>query len=170
MSASGYSKGEVVMYSTNGICVVDDIQKMLFPMEREEKTYYVLRPVSSRNSTLFVPSDNELLMSKVRRLLTKEEIDEAIVGCDDMGKWIENRNARYAYFNTVLKNGNPRELLSVIKCIYARKAWTLEVGKKLANADEIVLSSAERLVREEFAYTLGIEEGEVAEYIRTKSE
>ena len=46
-----YTKGELVVYGTNGICIVDDIQKMAFPMETEEHTYYVLRPVGNKNST-----------------------------------------------------------------------------------------------------------------------
>jgi CarD family transcriptional regulator len=122
MEVKGYKIGETVMYASNGMCVVEDIQKMMFPMETTEKTYYVLKPLSIRNSKLFVPEDNELLMSKIRPILTKEEIDAAI--SDTLGegeKWIEDRNARFAYFNAAIKSGDPVKLLSVIKCVYNRK-------------------------------------------------
>ncbi len=167
METKLYKIGDMVMYGTNGICAVTDIQKMMFPMETEERTYYVLKPVSTRNSTLFVPEDNEQLMSKVRHLLSREEIDAAIVQSDKSAKWIEDRNARFTYFNSVLKSANPKELLSVIRCIYLRKQDVLASGKKMASADETVLASAEKLVREEFAYSLGIPEADVGEYIRT---
>ena len=55
-------------------------------------------------------------------------------------------------------------------CIYERKSVLTEKGKKLTSADDNVLTSAEKLVREEFAYTLGITEDEVGEYIREKIE
>ncbi len=166
MEAKLYKTGDMVMYGTNGICAVTDIQKMMFPMETEERTYYVLKPVNTRNSTLFVPEDNEQLMSKMRQLLGREEIDEAINQSDKSVKWIDDRNARFAYFNSVLKTADPKELLSVIRCIYLRKQEVLALGKKMASADETVLASAEKLVREEFAYTLGIPEADVGEYIR----
>lgn len=169
MEDKRYNIGERVMYGTNGICVIEDIQRMTFPMETEEKSYYVLNPLSIRNSKLFVPEDNEMLMSKVRRLLTKEEIDTAISEADGDGEaWIEERNPRFAYFNSVLKSGDPKKLLSVIKCVYRRKNEIAVTGKKLSNADENVLLSAEKLVREEFACSLGISEEKVADYILSK--
>ena len=159
------------MYGTNGICTVENIQKMMFPYETTEKTYYVLNPLGVRNSTLFVPEDNELLMSKIRPLLTKAEIDAAISENSGEGeKWIEDKNPRFAYFNTIIRAADPVKLLSVIKCIYRRKKEIEGTQKKLSSADENVLLTAEKLVRGEFAYSLGIAEGEVADYILSKTE
>jgi CarD family transcriptional regulator len=170
MEDKRYKIGETVMYGSNGICVVEDIQKMMFPYETAEKTYYVLKPLSIRNSKLFVPEDNELLMSKVRRLLTKEEIDAAISeNSGEADKWIEDKNARFAYFNSVIKAADPVKLLSAIKCIYRRKGEIEGSGKKLSSADENVLLTAEKLVKGEFAYILGIEEDAVADYIQSKA-
>ena len=166
-----YTKGELVVYGTNGICIVDDIQKMAFPMETEEHTYYVLRPVGNKNSTLFVPADREELVSKMRALLTREEIDGVLSETGNaVMEWIENKNERANEFKRILKDGNPEDLLYLICCIYERKSVLTEKGKKLTSADDNVLTSAEKLVREEFAYTLGITEDEVGEYIREKIE
>ena len=43
-----YNKDDLVVYGTNGSCKIDDVQKMTFPMETEEHTYYVLNFVCTR--------------------------------------------------------------------------------------------------------------------------
>ena len=80
------------------------------------------------------------------------------------------KNARNNCFRQILKDGKLEDFLAVIRCIYQRKMLLAEKGKKLASADEAVLVSSEKLIREEFAYTLGIPEGEVTEYIKSKLE
>ncbi len=169
--STAFKKGDTVMYSTNGICTVSDIQRMTFPMETKERTYYVLRPASNRNSTLFVPDDNEELVAKMRFILCKEEIDDIISGTyGESIEWIDERNARNNAFNAILKGGDPRELLLLLRCIFERKNELAEANKKLSGADEAVLMSAEKLVCEEFAYSLGISQAEVEDYLRAKME
>lgn len=164
-----YTKGELVVYGTNGICIVDDIQKMAFPMETEEHTYYVLRPVGNKNSTLFVPADREELVSKMRALLTREEIDGVLSETGNaVMEWIENKNERANAFRSIMNDGKTEELLRLLRCIHMRKMALAELGKRLASSDENVLLSAEKLVREEFAFVLRISEGELGEYIQSK--
>ncbi len=171
MSQMKYNKGDFVVYGTNGICRIDDVQKMTFPMETEEHTYYVLKPIGSKASTLFVPDHKEELVSKMRYVLKKEEIDAVLSGTKGREiEWISEKNARNNYFRQILKEGKPEDFLSLIRCIFAKKTELAEKGKKLTSADDAVLSSAEKLVREEFAYTLGISEDAVTEYIRVKFE
>ena len=171
MSQMKYIKGDIVVYGTNGICKIDDVQKMTFPMETEEHTYYVLKPIGSRTSTLFIPDHKEELVSKMRYVLKKEEIDDILSGANGKDiEWIDDKNARNNCFRQILKDGKPEDFLSLIRCIFERKAFLAEKGKRLTAADDGILTSAEKLVREEFAYTLGIGEDEVAEYIRGKLE
>ena len=164
-----YSKGDFVVYGTNGICKIDDIQKMTFPMETAEHTYYVLRPIASRTSTLFVPDHKEELVSKMRYVLKKEEIDDILAGTGgQVTQWIDDKNERANTYKSIRQEGTPENLLSLIRCLYERKTALIEKGKKLPAADDNILNSAERMVREEFAYTLDIPEEQVAEYISAK--
>ena len=127
-----YSKGDLVVYGTNGICKIDDIQKMTFPMETAEHTYYVLRPIASRTSTLFVPDHKEELISKMRYVLKKEEIDAILVGTvGNETKWIDDKNERNNEYRSIVANGDPESLLGLIRCLYERKAALQEKGKKL---------------------------------------
>ncbi len=164
-----YNKGDFVVYGTNGICKIDDIQKMTFPMEKEEHTYYILKPISSTTSTLFVPSNRQELVSKMRYILTRDEIDAILCAPKEkeMG-WIEDKNARASVFKNMMTDGSPEKLLKLIRCLYERKSYLFENGKKLTITDDGILTSAEKLVREEFAFALGIDEDKVAEYIENK--
>ena len=171
MSCTKYNKGDFVVYGTNGICKIDDVQKMTFPMEKEEHTYYVLKPKGNSASILFVPEHREELVSKMRYVLKKDEIDNILLGTSESNvKWIDDRNSRNNYFKKILSEGKPEEFLELIRCILERKAILAENGKKLSLADEAILSSAEKLVREEFSFVLGISEDGVTEYIKDKME
>ena len=61
-----------VMYGTTGVCVVDSVESKR--IGRETKQYYVLKPISQTSATVFLPTDNEKLLGKVRRILTVDEI------------------------------------------------------------------------------------------------
>ena len=73
---SKFSKNDMVVYGNNGICTVEDIRIMKFG--KDEAVYYVLKPKASSAATLYVPQDKESLVSKMRKLLTREEIDNIL--------------------------------------------------------------------------------------------
>ena len=87
--------GQIVLYGTEGACIVTEICKMKVGHKREE--YYVLRPVHREGATVFVPLNNELLLSKMRPLLRREEIDALIdkVSLEEP-LWIEDAAERKA--------------------------------------------------------------------------
>ena len=163
-----FEKGSCVVYGTNGICVIEDITEMSFERGREKSRYFVLVPENSRGSKVYVPADNENLMSKIRPLMTKEEIDELLTGMRDREfAWEKDRRFRTVNFHEIMVNGVTQELLLMIRCIYMRKLELDQVGKKLPAADTNTLKSAEKLVEEEFSHVLGIEREDVGTYIRS---
>lgn len=151
-----YKKGEFVIYGTNGIYCIEDIKELDFSKEKGQ-IFYVLKPMSNKHSTVYVPVDNENLTKKMRFALTKAEID-SLLG-STKGKymdWIEDRNGRANFFHNVLNKGVQEELLLMIHCIYDRKKQLLESNKKLSVTDENALRSAEQQIREEFTYSLSM--------------
>ena len=72
-------------------------------MERK-KTYFVLKPVGDKGSTIFAPTDNELILKKMRRLLTKDEIHKLIDSMpEENAVWVENENERKELYKSVLQ-------------------------------------------------------------------
>lgn len=56
--------------------------------------YYVLKPVCSDSSTLFVPTQNEMLVSRMRVVLSSDEIKDILSQKTDNEIWIDNKAER----------------------------------------------------------------------------
>lgn len=164
--------GQVVSYGTTGICTIEDIrQEALSRSGVKKQEYYVLRPLSAPTCTTYVPTSSEKLLSKMRCVMDKAKIDAMIdsTGGESL-TWIEDTRQRADAFQQVIAGGISGELLKLIGCLYLEKKSRTQDGKKFTAADEKMLSSAERMVSEEFAYALQIPEKEVSAYIAKRLE
>ena len=159
--------GEVVSYGATGICTIEDIRmESLSRSGVKKQEYYILRPAASPTCTTYVPTANKTLTAKMRRLLTKEEIDAMILSVKGQQlAWIEDTRHRADAFGQILAKGISAELLKLIGCLYLEKQSRSKGGKKFCATDEKILSTAERMVSEEFAYALQISQKEVSAYI-----
>ncbi len=165
-----FEKGSYVKYSTNGVCLVDEIGVPDFRAD-DPADYYILTPLSAKSTTIFVPVDSEVLVSKMRPLLTKEEIDDTVnaVKNDDI-EWISDRKERANKFSEILASDRPVDLLRLAGCIYLKKSELEKLNKKLTITDLNALTQAEKLIENEFSFVLGIADDEVTNYIRAKLE
>ena len=159
--------GEVVSYGATGICTIEDIRmESLSRSGVKKQEYYILRPAASPTCTTYVPTANETLTAKMRRVLCKDEIDAMILSVKGRQlEWIDDTRRRADAFGQILAGGISTELLKLIGCLYLEKKARSKGGKKFCATDEKILSSAERMVSEEFAYALQIAEKEVSAYI-----
>ena len=105
----------------------------------------------------------------MRPLLTEQEIEALIASLreEDPAEWIADHKARAEHFSQVLREGDRRRMLEMIRLIWTRRRAQAALGKKLYQADEHAFAKAERLLYGEFAVVLGIEHDEVVDYIRT---
>ncbi|MBQ0079317.1 MAG: CarD family transcriptional regulator [Eubacterium sp.] len=171
MTRNKYEIGDLVVYGTNGLCTIEGVEMMSFGAGLPENPYYVLRPDSNSESTVYVPINNEKLVGKLRKLLTEDEINEAIAYCKDTEfVWDNDRRYRNERFRQILAGGVHRDVLCMIRCIYERKHALAIDGKKLPTTDNNILKQAEKLVNEEFSYVLKITPNEVGEYIKSRLE
>lgn len=156
---------EYVVYGHNGVCYVEDCRIEKFG--GEARRYYILKPVSNEDSTLYVPVDNDELMEKMKDILTKKEIMSIIHSLpEDELEWIDESKDRSAGYDEIFAKGSRRELLLMIKAIYKKKKERKAEGKKLWTMDDNAMKKAEQLVYEEFSTVLGIEPDQVVQFIR----
>ena len=164
-----FHKGEYVKYSSNGVCRVEDIKTADINPRDKEATYYILKPLSSGNTTIFVPTENELLVSRIRKILTKEHIDEIIVSIDkETIAWPSDKKERGNYFNDILKRDDPKELLSLAAAIYVKRDELAQKGKRLLSTDKNILEQIECLIENEFSFVLKIAPECVSDYIKER--
>ncbi len=166
MTTQGFRKTDHVVYASNGICLIEDIKKMSFIRGEPEKVYYILKPLNDKNSTIYIPEDNELLLGKMRNIITKGEIEAIITDVKKADiEWIDDRKLRSASYREILSNPHPAVLLPLVKGISKKNAELSETGKKLAAADKDAFEISLGYIRDEFAFALGIKANEIKEYI-----
>lgn len=161
-----YYIGDYLVYDTYGICKITAIKKAALLKAMPARKYYVLAPVNSPSSTFYVPTDNEIAIAKLRKPMTEKEIRELLSAAKkEKILWIENRQLRSESFHRVTDEGISPKLISLIGCLYERRQQLSLSGKKLSGTDEAIFAMAEKLVREEFAFSLDIPGEEVSQYI-----
>ena len=162
-----FKKHELVVYGKNGVCEIEDIRKMNFFGCMEE--YYILRPESTRASTVYVPVNKEILVSKMRFVMTKVQVDEILVSvASETMEWIDDKGDRLEKFNSIVCSGDSKAILLLIMCL-RRKSEEREAQKRqLSSTDEGILKLAKELIDEEFSLALGCPTEKVGEYIKSR--
>lgn len=162
-----FQLNDMILYGTNGVCKLAAIEDR--DCGGKMVTYYVLKPIYSSSSTVFVPVNNEKLTSKMRPVLTKEQIDDMLHGIpEEYAGWIDDERLRKEKFKELVGRADTFELIQLIKTLLKHKEDVLARGKKMHMADERMLQEAEKIICDEFSYVLGIAADEVPEYIQSK--
>lgn len=152
-----FQVNDVIVYGNQGVCRITAMEEK--DICGKKKLYYVLQSVNDSGSTIYAPTDNPLVLQKMRRLLTKEEIHRLI---DSMPRenplWEENETQRKELYKRILSKGDHLELIQMINAIYAQKTEREAQGKRLHMSDERFFKDAEQLLYNEFQYVLGLKD------------
>lgn len=150
-----FQANDVIIYGAQGVCKITGTEEIT--VSGKKKTYFVLKPVGDKGSTIFAPTDNELVLRKMRRLLTKDEIHKLIDSMpEENAAWVANENERKELYKNILTKGDHLELIKMIKAIYAHKKERETEGKRLHMSDERFFKDAEQILYNEFQYVLDI--------------
>lgn len=155
--------GQTVLYGSNGVCMVDDVTEKR--IGKTKMQYYVLKPLCNNTSTLFVPTANQQLVSKMRRILTEDEAEAILRDLPPCGDWNDNKQERSEQFRAIITEGSCVELIRLIRLVRTREQEQLAGGKRLHISDERFLKEAEKMICEEFSLVLHISRDEVLERI-----
>ncbi len=157
--------GHFVVYKSNGVCKVERTERMHISGEAQD--YYVLAPISKPDSIIYVPINNPRLCGDMRSVLSQAEIRSMLTQCRGRELcWNPDRKERANAFRDILAGGISIDLIGMVRCLHGRKRELEQQNKLLPAQDDTALQTAERLVREEFAFSLEIPEETVASYIQ----
>ena len=159
-----FREGAHVVYTSHGVCEITEIKTMSFG--DDTKQYYVLSPINDKRSTIFIPIDNMVLLSQMRPVLTKEEIDE-LLGSVIPGtcSWIQSDSERKSFCAATIKSGDRLAILHMIEMLYMHRERMAAENKHFHVTDERFLNDAEKMLNDEFAFVLGISTSEVENYV-----
>ena len=151
-----FSINDVVMYTTYGICKISDIIDMSFGGKTNK--YYILHPLSESKTELTIPVDNPMTKLRLHPLLSEGEINDLIHQIPFLDVyWIDRDNDRKVKFGEIVKSGDRKETLRLIKCIKYHAHDIKDKGRKLHATDESAMKDAEKLILDEFSYVLNTE-------------
>ena len=157
--------GAFVVYGSGGIFRIDDIRNENFG--GAIRKYYVMKSVGdTAATTIFVPTDNEMLVSRMKPMISQKEIEALI---SDMPlepiEWQNDTKVRSECFRKIIEGGDRRELLRLMRTVYVKKQELAASGKRVYAADENAMKRAERIIFDEFSAVLGVADDEIIKMI-----
>jgi len=162
-----YQIGDQVVYGVHGVCrVVDQEERVI---DRKRVTYLALEPVGQDGSRYLVPTHNAAAMSKVKQMLSKEDLT-ALMDSEEVRSdgWIRDENQRKQTYRELISSGDRVKLMQMVRTLYRHKAAQAAAGRKVHMCDDNFLRDAEKLLTGEVAIVMGIDADQAKQFIRNR--
>ncbi len=144
---------DIIIYTTYGICKIKN--KITMNLNGNSNEYFVLIPLTDAKTEITIPIANSLIMSRVLPLLDKNQILTIINEIPFIDTyWIDNDNERKKEFSDIIKKGDRRQTIKLIKSIKNHQNGLKGKGRKLHATDESAMKDALKLILDEFSYVL----------------
>ena len=160
-----YQTGDKVVYGSHGICCVVGQETRV--IDKRNVIYLVLEPMGQGAARFYVPTHNQAAMGKLRRLLTRKELEDLLnsekIRVDG---WIRDENQRKQTYRELISSGDLAKLMQMVHTLYRHKNAQAAAGRKVHLCDENFLRDAEKLLASEAAIVLGMEYDQARKYLK----
>lgn len=157
-----FKKGTNVICGNNGICKVEDVTTLDFEWVDKTQKFYILRPVFSSESTVYIPVDT----NELRPALTKEEANELVKEMKNIETLpIADEKTLEKTYKELIRSCDPVCLVQLIKTLLLRKENRLLKGFKVTALDARYFKLAEDHLYGELSVVLGIPKEEMREFV-----
>lgn len=156
--------GDYVICGNKGVCTVENITTLNISGVDKDKMYYILKPVYTSGSTVYVPVDSS--GESMRRVLEPDEAKKLIGMMPGIPPlMITEEKLSEQMYRECIRTNDCKELVKIIKTIYGRKKKRIQAGRKVTAVDEKYCHLAEDHLYGELAVVLDMDRKEVGEYI-----
>ena len=157
--------GDYVICSNKGVCEVENITVLNISGADKEKEYYILKPLYSAGSTVYVPVDSQKDHT-MRKVLERTEAERLIGTIPEITLLvITNDKMTEQMYKDCMKSNDCQELVKLIKTIHQRKQKRIQAGRKITAVDAKYSHLAEENLYGELAVALDLTREEVSGYI-----
>ena len=161
-----YQPGELIMYSTTGVCRVEEISVPVdLPYSDGVTPYYKLIPLYGAG-TIHIPVNTGVFMRPVLTRQQAEKLVASIPHIEEDDCQIDNPRLAAEHFRARFGTHRCEDLVCLIKTVYRRSAAQEKRGRKPSRAEQQLLQRAEGLLHGELAVALDLPLDEVPGYIR----
>ncbi|NBJ92600.1 CarD family transcriptional regulator [Parablautia muri] len=159
-----FQKGEYVIYSNNGICLIQDITTLNLSGVDKNREYYLLKPVFASTSTVYIPVDTA--EASLRPAISKDEAHSLIKSIPDIPTIpLTDEKTLEKTYKEYMRSNNCKAWVQLIKTIYLRKENRILKGHKVTALDSRYFNLAETSLYGELSVALGKPRDEVKSYI-----
>ena len=164
-----FSVGDVVFYSTTGVCEVVSIGEPALRGLPTNVDYYTLQPLSKNHrEMIYVPVNTKAFM---RLAICQDEAQGFIDMVDNIQpRFPETRNPKgiQEFYSRLINSFEIPKLLQVIVSLTIKKREIRAKNKHLNQTQSTFLRRAQEMVYNEFALALGKSSDEIATIIEGK--
>lgn len=159
--------GQQVVYGIHGVCTITGREQEYSAGRTTE--YLVLEPLNQAGSRFLVPTHNGAAMSRLKPMLTREELEQLLASCDvHTSAWIAEEGQRKQYYRELINSGDRVQLMAMVHTLYQHKRQQLASGRKVHLCDENFLRDAEKLLASELSVVMDMETDAAKTYIRAR--
>ncbi|RPF50092.1 CarD family transcriptional regulator [Aquisalibacillus elongatus] len=161
-----YNKGDLIIYSTHGICRIDNITEK--NIAGTTRTYYILSPIeNNQHLTISIPVDNNGML--MLSLVNENEAKDILQTFESDGlEWIDNANNRNQVFNKKINSGDRKDIASIANTLIRKQHELKQNEKTLYENDQKLLTKIKSILFKEISLALNISIDEVNEKIQNK--
>lgn len=148
--------GDFIVYGCDGVFEIVGIESKCFAGMNQENDYYILKSKENNNNKLFVPTNNEILCSKIKKILKYEEISALIKKNDTIVNWISDNKLRSKYYKEVINSYDREAMVALVKYLYEIKNNKQGLTKRLYSIDEDALKKMSFALFSELSHIIKI--------------
>lgn len=146
-----FNIGDLIIYSAQGICHIDDIcEKTYLGVTRN---YYILHPMGDSKLKICTPVDNDKVT--MLELVDRDEAERILESFRQPGvDWIELHDIRHQVYSKIIKSGDRMEISKLLNTLMRKKHEDEINGKKFSEKDNRLLSLIQNTLFAELAMSL----------------
>ena len=156
-----FQVGDAVSYGTSGVCTIADKKRLRLAGQMCD--CYILQPVYDSGLRICVPCGSQVLLQRMRALPSREELMALLQ--EPAPQHDPDPEVRREQYRRTLQSGDRRALMGMIRDIYTERRRRHAAGRQLSGYEDSALREAQNILHSEIAYTLGIDPGEVPDFI-----
>ncbi len=152
-------RGDAVVYKCRGLYKVEEIGTLDFLYTDRGKVYYTLQSMEDTGDRVYVPADDD---THIRRPVSRDEALDLIGRMPDIETLhVKNEKLREQEYKECISGYCPEDWVRVLKTAYTR---TKSRGS-ITSVDKKYQMLLEHALYSEFAYALGVPQGQVQGFI-----
>lgn len=164
-----FNVGDIVFYSTTGVCEVKNIGEPALAGLPTHVDYYTLQPLSKNHrEMIYVPTDTKAFMRTAIDRAAAQQYVDMVVSIEPQYPETRNPKGIQDFYSGLISSYEIPKLLQVIVSLTIKKRECAAKNKHLNQTQTNFLRRAQEMVYNEFAYAMDKTSDEVAQLIEER--